>query len=250
MNIQTRKEEEDADSMARYMIDEAFKFQTNPRKFKGHIPILKTLGVSNFDSVASMDKLAFKTRDAIKKFQRLYKTIDKAKIEKIIQVCMARELQSCESRKDACEYALKRPKSWDSFDAANNNDLSAVKSATMGTPSRTGGSPSPLRKSARPDGIMRATGRDLNTTGFELKSLDTDGRGTQPVRFKEPPMLKGISASKSQGKDAAPTAAKLARLDKKSSAGGGGAKSIDDGAKSARSGGRSVISMSRFSNRS
>lgn len=185
------------------------------------MPILTTLGIANrkdrdgraiggnYDDVPSMDKLIFKMKEALQKFQKLWLTLDKDKIYAIIRLCMARELQSVEERKDAAEYALKRPKSFDSWDA--NADLSAVKSASMGqsSPSRAG-SPSPMKKSTRFDGVLKTGGRDLNTTGFELKSIGTnDGR---PVSFKEPPMLKNM---KSASKDVKPTAANLRRLDSK-----------------------------------
>ena len=54
---------------------------------------------------------------------------------------------------------------------------------------------------------MKTGGRDLNTTGLDLKSIgESDGRG-RPVSFKEPPRL-GNLATKEVAKDA-PTAAKL-----------------------------------------
>ena len=140
----------------------------------------------------------------------------------------------------------RRPKSFDMFEE-NNADLSAVKSASWGqsSPSRAG-SPSPKRPAAstRLD-VMKTGGRDLNTTGFELKSIgESDGRG-RPVSFKDPPMLRGSLAKKTTGPVAkdAPTAENLRRLNTKTgSSVGGGPRS--DGGKSAR---RSEISIGRFS---
>ena len=63
-----------------------------------------------------MDKLVFKMREALAKFQRVWQTLDKDKIKRIIKVCMAREMTQVEERKDAAEYAKKRPKSFDFFD--------------------------------------------------------------------------------------------------------------------------------------
>lgn len=79
---------------------------------------------------------------------------------------------------------------------------------------------------------MRQTGgRDLNTTGFELKSIgDSEARGNKPVSFKEPPPLRGGS-KQPMAKDA-PTAENLKRLNTKNIS--TGARS-DQGAKSARS---------------
>ena len=145
---------------------------------------------------------------------------------------MARELTMVEERKDAAEYALKRPKSFDFFDDPANVDLSAVKSASWGqsSPSRMG-SPSPNKRLSVGPTAQKTGGRDLNTTGFELKSIgESDGRG-RPVAFKDPPMLKTSAA--------APTAEKLKKLNTMKSE--GGAKS-DGGAKSAR---RSEISAGR-----
>lgn len=44
------------------LIDDTIKLQQNPRKFEAKLPILKTLGIDNYDAVASMDKLVFKMR--------------------------------------------------------------------------------------------------------------------------------------------------------------------------------------------
>lgn len=100
----------------------------------------------------------------------MWQTLDKGKIYDLIRVCLARELTCVEERKDAAEYALKRPKSFDSFDV--NADLSAVKSASwaMSSPSRAG-SPSP-KKTFRLDGGLKTTVRDVNTTDFEAKSIN------------------------------------------------------------------------------
>ena len=147
-----------------------------------------------------------------------------------------------EERKDAAEYALKRPKSFDMFE--ENNDLSAIKSTSwaQSSPSRMG-SPSPKRPavSGRMDG-MKTGGRDLNTTGFELKSIgESDGR--RPVAFKDPPALRGTlhrKTSEAPSKNA-PTAENLSRLNTKMSV---GARSDAGGAKSAR---RSEMSLGRHS---
>ena len=127
-----------------------------------------------------------------------------------------------------------------------NNDLSAVKSQSWGqsSPSRAG-SPSPKKPgltSTRIDaGTLKTGGRDLNTTGLDLKSIgESEGRG-RPVSFKEPPKL-GNLATKEVAKDA-PNAAKLRKLNTTAS---GGARS-DGGAKSAR---RSEVSAGRQSHRS
>lgn len=90
---------------------------------------------------------------------------------------------------------------------------------------------------------MKTGGRDLNTTGLDLKSIgESDGRG-RPVSFKEPPRL-GNLATKEVAKDA-PTAAKLRKLNTAAAA-STGARS-DNGAKSAR---RSEVSAGRQSHRS
>lgn len=186
------------------------------------------LGIDNYDAVISMDKLVFKMREALLKFQVLWKTLDKEKIYDIIKLCLARELQCVEERKDATEYALKRPKSFDSFDI--NNDLSAVKSQSWGqsSPSRAG-SPSPKKPNLGSTRMgldtMKTGGRDLNTTGLDLKSIgESEGRG-RPVSFKEPPRLGNLGTQVD-----APTAAKLRKLGTNTSI---GARS-DNGGRSAR----------------
>lgn len=217
-------------------IDETFKLVQNPRKFKTHLPILTTIGIDNYDQVPSMDKLVFKMKEALQKFQKLWLTMDKAEITQKIRICLARELTMVEERKDAAEYALKRPKSFDFFDDLANGDLSAVKSASWGqsSPSRMG-SPSPGKNLKIAPTGQKTGGRDLNNTGFELKSIgESDGRG-RPVAFKDPPMLKTPLA--------APTAAMLKKLNTKS--GEAGPRS-DGGAKSAR---RSEVSAGRLHSR-
>ena len=80
---------------------------------------------------------------------------------------------------------------------------------------------------------MRQTGgRDLNTTGFELKSIgDSEAAKGRPVSFKEPPRIGGGLSKAPMAKDA-PTAEKLKQLNTKNIS--VGARS-DQGAKSARS---------------
>lgn len=92
---------------------------------------------------------------------------------------------------------------------------------------------------------MKTGGRDLNNTGFELKSIgESDGRRA-PVAFKDPPALRGTLHRKTEapGKDA-PTAENLRRLNTKMST---GARSDAGGAKSARSHAMSIGHRSRTS---
>ena len=74
------------------LIDDTIKLSQNPRKFEAKLPILATLGIDNYDAVVSMDKLVFKMREALTKFQKLWQTLDKEKIYAIIRLCLAREL--------------------------------------------------------------------------------------------------------------------------------------------------------------
>ena len=54
------------------MIDDTIKMDTKKRNFTGHLPILETIGIANYDEVPSLDKLVFKMREALQKFQKLY----------------------------------------------------------------------------------------------------------------------------------------------------------------------------------
>ena len=113
-------------------------------------------------------------REALEKFQTLWQTLDKEKIQQLIRLCLARELTCVEERKDAEEYREKRSKSFDLFDEMN--DLSAVKSMTASSPSRAN-SPSP-KKTNRLGDPLKTTMRDGNTTNFELKSFgESESRG-------------------------------------------------------------------------
>lgn len=217
-------------------IDDTVRLQQNPRKFKAHLPILQTLGIDNYDSVVSMDKLVFKMREALEKFKKLYQTLDKDKIKQIIRLCIARELQCVEERKDAAEYASKRVKSYDFFEDGNA-DLSAVKSQSWGqsSPSRIG-SPSPKRAGASTP--IKAGGRDPNNTSFNIRSIgESDGRA-RGLTFKDPPVLKSGLTLMPKG---APTIENLRRLSTKM----GDGKS-ENGAKSAR---RSEVSGGNKSGR-
>ena len=46
------------------------KLQTIPRTFTMSLPILEALGISNYDTVQSIDKLVFTMRDALASFKK------------------------------------------------------------------------------------------------------------------------------------------------------------------------------------
>ena len=62
------------------------------RDFKAKLPVLKTLGIEDYDSAGGLDKLIFDIRSSIKDFQRQWKTLDSERIEKLIKLCITREL--------------------------------------------------------------------------------------------------------------------------------------------------------------
>lgn len=66
-----------------------------------------------------MNKLAFKMRDAIKKFEELWSTLDRERIKTLVRFCLTRELTQVEERKDAADYAKNREDSFDLFDEEN-----------------------------------------------------------------------------------------------------------------------------------
>ena len=41
------------------------KIQPHTREFEGHLPVLETLGISNYDKVTSFKHLVFKMREAL-----------------------------------------------------------------------------------------------------------------------------------------------------------------------------------------
>ena len=185
MNAADAKQQED---FLVSLIDD-IKIQPNPREFKGNLPIIDTLGITNYDKVSQMSRLVFQMREALEKFQKLWQTLDKDKIMQIIRLCLARELTCVEERKDAKEYREKRPKSFDFFDELG--DMSAVKSITASSPSRAN-SPSPKKTNRMGDGL-KTTMRDGNTTNFEIKSFgESESRNLPRMMgtFKEPPSLK------------------------------------------------------------
>ena len=68
------------------------KLQTIPRTFTMSLPILEALGISNYDTVQSIDKLVFTMRDALASFKKKWQTLDEDKIKSIIRFCLTREL--------------------------------------------------------------------------------------------------------------------------------------------------------------
>lgn len=132
-----------------------------------------------------MNKLAFEMTDAIKAFERKWSTLDKNRIRTMIRFCLTRELTRVEERKDAIEFAKNRQLEFDEMDDAL--DMSQLKSLATSSPSRAG-SPSPKK-------MPQTTIRDVNTTGFDLKSLGATSRNAGPMLAGrpgglEPPTLK------------------------------------------------------------
>ena len=62
------------------------------REFSAQIPVIKKLGIVNYDNGKGLDKLNFKIERALRAFKRQWKTLDMVKIEQLIRYCLAREL--------------------------------------------------------------------------------------------------------------------------------------------------------------
>ena len=189
-----------------------------PREFQAQLTCLTKIGIEDFDRKGGYEKLAFSMTGPLEEFRKDWRTLDMEVIEYLIRICIVRELQSIEERKEA-QKARKRMderlnREIEQDEAAN---LSHVKSSVYGaqsSPSRAG-SPSPGRAPHSP--AMKAGGRDFANTGLALRSMagSSDGKHNRSLHFTEPVVKSGgltRSAAKPQlhGVKAAPTAGNLA----------------------------------------
>lgn len=63
--------------------------------------MLEKLGIADYDSVASIDKLYFTIQDAIKEAKFQWKTVDLNRIKRTTKLVIVRELNMLDGRKDA-----------------------------------------------------------------------------------------------------------------------------------------------------
>jgi hypothetical protein len=67
------------------LIQDFNKQATKPRDFNADIPILSTLGASNYDKYRNIEELKIKLESALKKFVKDWKTIDPKKIDYLMK---------------------------------------------------------------------------------------------------------------------------------------------------------------------
>ena len=64
----------------------------------------------NFDKSGGLDKLMFDMTKSLDTFRLKWKTLDMVKIEEIMRICLVRELQQIEERKDAFAFQIRYDK--------------------------------------------------------------------------------------------------------------------------------------------
>ena len=146
----TKLSAEDNEAFAGILVDYCFtNFQQGnaPRDFKAPTPILKALGIEDYDRVDRLEKLIFTMREAIEDQRRTWKTSDLAGIERTLKHCVAREMNKIDERKDARTYARHRPAT-PSDDSDANRDLMEVRSSLYNQSASPSRSPSPNKRGA------------------------------------------------------------------------------------------------------
>ena len=78
--------------------------------------MLDKLGIPDYDKVTNLDKLIFTIADLIKDAKRDWKTIDLDRIKRLTKLCIVRELNMLDERKDARKYAETRMPTISDFD--------------------------------------------------------------------------------------------------------------------------------------
>ena len=68
---------------------------------EAHLYCLTTIGIRDFDKSGGFEKLTVCMTDALDKFRKDWRTLDMDVIERLIRICLVRELQQIEERKDA-----------------------------------------------------------------------------------------------------------------------------------------------------
>ena len=66
--------------------------------------MLDKLGIPDYDKVTQLDKMVFTIADLIKDAKFDWKTVDMARIKRIVKLCIVRELNMLDNRKDAIQY--------------------------------------------------------------------------------------------------------------------------------------------------
>lgn len=80
-----------------------------PRDFNADLPILQALGAHSYDSVNNIGHLEIKLEEALKKFVKDWKTVDKEKINRLIKYGIVQEVMKIEGRKAIRREVGNRP---------------------------------------------------------------------------------------------------------------------------------------------
>ena len=81
----------------------------HPRDFNTDLPILEALGANGYDQLTNIDRLQITLEDALKKFVKDWKTIDKSKINQLMTYGIVQEVMKIEERKAVRIHAANRP---------------------------------------------------------------------------------------------------------------------------------------------
>ena len=168
----------------------------NTRKFEPQLKVMRVLGIDEYDRCGGLDKLIINMQKALAEFKLKWKTLDMQRIEEIMRLCIVRELQMIEERKDASAARIRylRRMRLEALAMEKEAEITFKPGSVAGqsSPSKGGGSPSPTKGMKTPDKMFG--GRDLNSTGMGIKSIggSSDGKMNKSFLNLEPTIGTGI----------------------------------------------------------
>lgn len=94
------------------------------RQFRSQTPILKQLGIADFDQAGKIADLKINLKSANRKFIKQFKTKNEDKIDKIVKKSIIREVIGIQERNEARKFAANKPRKQEEFrsDQGNNDD--------------------------------------------------------------------------------------------------------------------------------
>ena len=82
---------------------------SNPRDFNADLPILQALGVKNYDQTQDLNELQVILEEALKKFVKDWKTVDKSRLNYLMKYGIVQEVMKIEERKAIRMLAAAKP---------------------------------------------------------------------------------------------------------------------------------------------
>ena len=102
--------DKDLDILKHIITDYAVNVQkTKPRDFNADLPVLSTLGASNYDKIEDIEAMTISLEGALKKFVKDWKTLDQNKINYLMKYGIVQEVMKVEERKAIRREMESRP---------------------------------------------------------------------------------------------------------------------------------------------